>query len=80
MAILLLIPRKGYNASQDADTFRKLPELAARAAKSKTHFLVTIDPEEYEVFASLGSFEEVVADDTGAIRLNLTMFDPDGQT
>jgi hypothetical protein len=81
VATLLLIPKDGYDASNDADTFRKIPDMAARAAKGKQHFLVTIDPSEYEVFASMGQFEKVEVDGSGMIRLNMTMFEPpDGTT
>lgn len=76
MATLLLIPKEDYNASDDDETFKKIPEMAARAAEGKRHFLITIDPSEYEVYASMGQFERVEADDTGMIRLNMTMFDP----
>jgi len=79
MATLLLIPREGYDAAQDGATFSKIAKHSERAAQRKTHFLITVDPKEYQVFASLGVFEEVEADETGMIRLNMTMFEhPDG--
>jgi len=53
--------------------------MAAKAAQSKQHFLLTIDPNEYEVFSSMGDLDRVEVDESGSIRLNMTMFDFDGQ-
>jgi hypothetical protein len=79
VATLILIPKNGYDPSQDAKTFARIPDMAAKAAQSKQHFLLTIDPNEYEVFSSMGDLDRVEVDESGSIRLNMTMFDFDGQ-
>ena len=76
MSTIILIPKnKDVDTDKDHKNLQRAMEGAKQAAVAKTHFVMIIDPEEYEVFASPGTLEEVESQEGGEIRINLSMFD-----
>jgi len=75
MSTILLIPRK--KGLTDASNLQRIMDGAKQAAAAKTHFLIIVDPEEYDVYAALGTVEKIEADEHNhtQIRINLSMFE-----
>ena len=74
MSTILLVPRTKKEYDELKPMYDRMMAMAEKAAQKKTHFVITIDPEEFEVFAVPGIVEEILPDQSGSIRVNLTMF------
>lgn len=75
MATILILPKNEKAYEDFVRLAPKIAENARRASEQKTHFLLSLTPDDYEVYASLGEIETVEPDEeTGLIRINLTKF------